>query len=53
VFDEIQVCARLHCVSEDNIMIDAGHPAFDPRRGEHGCLLSLLGDRVQGYRVEP
>jgi hemerythrin len=53
VLDEIQLYARFHFVSEENIMTDVDYPALDAHRGEHARLLSLLEDRVQSYRMDP
>jgi len=49
IISEIQLYARFHFLSEENIMTDVGYPELASHRDEHRRLLGLLDDRVQVF----
>lgn len=47
---EVKKYAEFHFISEENIMIDAAYPEYEPHKREHDMLLAQLDNEFYRYR---
>lgn len=49
---EVELYARFHFISEENLMYDAGYPHIAQHKEEHHTLLTQLDDRIHEYAAD-